>query len=124
MSVKISKESNGCMVITVAGIFSYKDLETIQEAAKETLKSDAKVNCLILAEQFRGWGKEGNWGNLTFMYRSDPFIYKIAIVANERWKDELLMFLGAGRRDTEVEHFYPEEQDEARAWLSEQNEKT
>ena len=52
----------------------------------------------VLAEEFSGWGKEGDWGDLTFMHEYDLYIGKIAIVGDEKWKDQILMFLGAGRR--------------------------
>jgi hypothetical protein len=109
-------------VVTVNGVFSYKDLEAVQNAAKEAFKSGVKVNCLILAEEFSGWGKDGNWGDLTFMYENDPLIGKIAVVADENRQDEMLMFLGAGRRQAEVECFLPDEKDQAQSWLAEHGE--
>ena len=121
MSVTISTESNDCIVVTVTGIFSYKDLEAVQNVAKEALNSGVKVNCLILAEQFTGWGKDGNWGDLTFMYENDPLIGKIAVVADENRQDEMLMFLGAGMRQAEVKVFFPDEVQDARQWLHYKN---
>ena len=118
MGVTISKESNGCIVITVTGVLLYNDLEAVQNAAKELLNFTAKVNCLILAKQFGGWGKEGSWGDLTFMYESDASIGKIAVVGEKKWRDELLMFLGAGRRQAAVKFFFTDEEDKARIWLS------
>ena len=60
---------------------------------------------------------EGNWGDLTFMYEADPHINKIAIVAEGKWKDQLLMYLGAGRRQAAVEFFSVGEIQAARDWL-------
>lgn len=119
MSIKMSKESKNCVVIKVSGILSFKELQSVQETAKGMLSSDGKINCLILAKQFSGWGKDGDWGDLTFLYESDPYINKIAVVADNRRKDELLMFLGAGRRQAAVEFFSQDEEDEAQCWLAE-----
>jgi hypothetical protein len=119
MSIVVSKESNGCLAVTVSGVFSYQDLKTIQDAAKDILKSGVNVNCLILADKFTGWGKDGNWGDLTFIYESDPMIGKIAVVAKTQNKDELLMFLGAGRRQAAVRFFLSGEEDKAHNWLAE-----
>lgn len=119
MSAIISKESNNCAVVKITGVLLYKDLETIQNSAKEMFRSGGKINCLILAEKFSGWGKDGDWGDLTFMYESDSLIGKIAVVAEEKRRDELLMFLGAGRRQAVVEFFFSDEEDEARTWISE-----
>ena len=52
---------------------------------------------------------------MTFMYEHDPYIEKIAVVAEGKWTDEILMFLGAGRRQASVESFHNEE--DARDWL-------
>ena len=118
MSIKISKESNDYITVTVSGVFLFEELEAVQNSAEKMLKSDAKVNCLILADQFSGWGTDGDWGDLTFMYESDPHLGKIAIVAEEKWRDELLMFLGAGRRQAAVKFFCLNEEPDARIWLS------
>jgi hypothetical protein len=85
---------------------------------KRNLEIRVNVNCLIVAEQFAGWGKDGNWGDLTFMFESDPVIDKIAVVAKKQNKDELLMFLGAGRRQAEVRYFPSGEVDKAQNWLA------
>jgi hypothetical protein len=119
MSVVISQEPNNCMVVTVTGVFSYQDLQAVQNTAKAILNSSVKTNCLILAQQFTGWGKEGNWGDLTFMYENDSLIGKIAVVAEKKRQVELLMFLGGGMRQAAVKYFFPGEEQEARAWLSE-----
>lgn len=118
VGVTISKESNNCIVITINGILLYKDLVQIQNTAKGMLGSGAKINCLILAKKFSGWGNNGKWGDLKFMYESDPFINKIAIVADGKWKDELLMFVGEGLRKATVKFFLSDRENAARFWLS------
>lgn len=119
MSVIISKELDNGLVVTVTGIFTYQDLQAVQNTAKTMLNSGVKTNCLILAQQFTGWGKEGNWGDLTFMYENDPLIGKIAVVGEKKRQDELLMFLGGGMRQAAVKYFFPDQEQEARTWLSE-----
>ena len=121
MGVTVSVDPNNLVVATITGIFSYKDLESVQSAAKKVFKPGAKVNCLILAGQLSGWGKEGDWGDLTFMYENDPLIGKIAVVGEDKRKGELLMFLGAGRRGAEVEFFSTDKVGDARDWLNKCN---
>ena len=55
------------------------------------------------------------------MYEYDGYIEKIAVVANEKWKDEILMYLGAGRRQAEVKFFFDDEAEDARDWLQGEN---
>jgi len=119
MSIRVSKNSDDCVVITVSGILTFEELESVQKTAKGVFNPDGKINCLIEAKQFSGWGKAGNWGDLTFLYESDPYIGKIAVVATEQRKDELLMFLGAGRRQAAVRFFLSGEDNKAQNWLME-----
>ena len=115
MSVTLTEESDRLIVVQIEGTFTFEDLKEVQNKGRDQIDRSGKVKLLILAEQFTGWGKEGDWGDLTFMYEHDPHIDKIAIVANEKWKDEILIFVGAGRRQAAVESFGGEE--DARNWL-------
>ena len=65
---------------------------------------------------------KGEWGDLTFMYEYDSCIEKIAVVAEANWKDEMLMYLGAGRRQSEVKFFFYDEAKDARDWLKSESE--
>ncbi len=119
MSVTFTKdkESKNLFVVQIKGIFTFKDLKEIQNKARVEIDRSQKIKVLILAEQFSEWGKEGDWGDLTFMYEYDPYIEKIAIVADNRWKDELLMFTGASSRQASVEFFLTDREEDARIWL-------
>ena len=120
MSVTLTEESEGLIVVQIKGTFTFDDLKEVQSKGRDQIDRSSKIKLLILAERFSGWGKEGDWGDLTFMYEYDPHIDKIAIVANEKWKDEILIFVGAGRRQAAVESFDSEEA--ARNWLRSQSE--
>jgi hypothetical protein len=76
------------------------------------------VKVLILVNDFKGWAKDGDWGDLTFLHSGDPYVSKIAVVAEQRWHDEFLMFLGAGRRQASVEAFTYDEEQDAIDWLN------
>ena len=119
MSVTFTKdkESENLFVVQIKGTFTFEELNEIQNKAHAEIDRSRKVKLLILAEQFSGWGKEGDWGDLTFMYEYDPYIEKIAVVAESKWKDEMLMFVGANRRQASLEFFLPDETQDARDWL-------
>ena len=120
MSVTSAKEPENLLVVCIKETFTFEDLKEVQNNARSEIDRGKKVEFLVLAEQFSGWGKEGNWGDLTFMYEYDSYIERIAVVANGKWLDEILMFLGAGRRQASVESFHSEEA--ARAWLQSESE--
>ena len=117
MSVTFTKESDDLFVINVQGVLTFEDLKEVENKLSEVIDRSQKTKLLILAEEFAGWGKEGDWGDLTFMYEYDPHIDKIAVVSEGKWKDEMLMYLGAGRRQASVEFFFPDEAEDARDWL-------
>ena len=121
MSITISKESENLYVVTIQGVYTYDDQKEIEKHGGGTTNLDQTVKILVLAEEFSGWGKEGDWGDLTFMYEHDDQIEKIAVVAEDKWEDEILMFLGAGRRKAAVEFFSVEEIQAARDWLQSEN---
>ncbi len=119
MSVTFTKdkESENLIVVHIKGTFTFEDLKEFQNKAHAEIDRSRKVKLLILAEEFSEWGKDGDWGDLTFMYEHDPYIEKIAVVAESKWKDEMLMFVGAGRRQASVEFFLSDETQGARDWL-------
>jgi hypothetical protein len=118
MSIAITKESDDLFVVNIQGIYTYDDQKEIEKYSDGNVGADQKVKILVLAEQFSGWGKEGDWGDLTFMYENDHHIEKIAVVGDVKWKDQFLMFLGAGRRQAAVEFFLPNELEDARDWIN------
>ena len=122
MSVTLTKESENLFVASVDGILTFDDLKKLENKGRQDFKLEVDIKLLILAQNFSGWGKEGNWGDLTFFYEVDPKIDKIAIITQGKWKDEMLMFLNAGRRQAEVKFFFEDEEDDARDWLQGDNE--
>ena len=122
MSMTFTKESYDLFVIKVQGALKFEDQKGAEKRASEEINGSKKVKILALLEQFSGWGKEGDWGDLTFMHEYDPYIEKIAVVAEGKWKDEILMFIGAGRRQAQVKFFFEDEEEDAREWLQGDNE--
>jgi len=122
MSIIFTKESENCFVICIKGVLTFDDLKEAEKSGREGIDRSQKVNLLVLAEQFSGWGKDGDWGDLTFMNEYDSNVERIAVVADEKWRDQLLMFLGDGRRQASVMFFFPDEEKDARDWLQNENE--
>ena len=121
MSITFTKESDDLFVIRVDGVFTGEDKKEIENKGRQELKLLTCVRMLVLAAKFAGWGREGDWGDLTFLYESDPKIEKIAVVAEGKWKDEMLMYLGAGRRQAQVKFFLYDEEEVAKVWLQSEN---
>ncbi|UCE36220.1 MAG: STAS/SEC14 domain-containing protein [Thermoplasmata archaeon] len=111
------KEMENLFIVEVKGTFIFEDLNQIENKVHTEINSSRKIKLLVLAEKFSKWGKDGDWGDMKFMYEHDPYIEKIAVVAGSKWKDEMLMFLGAGRRQASVEFFLTDGEKDARNWL-------
>ncbi len=122
MSVTFTEESKNLLIVHIKGTLAFEDMREFQGKIRAEIDRSGKVKLLILAEQFSGWGKEGDWGDLTFMYEHDSYIEKIAVVAAGKWKDQILMFLGAGRRQAVVDFFLDDGEQDARNWLQNESE--
>jgi hypothetical protein len=81
------------------------------------LKPGDSTSILVAAERFEGWGT-GDWEDDSFRQNHDAQIRRIAIVTDEKWQDQALMFAGAGLRRVEIECFTPAEMPRARQWLT------
>ena len=116
------KELEDLFVVQVKGILTFEDLEQFQREARAAIDRSRKVKTLADFIEFSGWGKAGDWGDLTFMIEYDPYIEKIAVMATAKWKDQISMFLGAGRRQAQVKFFADGQSQDARDWLSSESE--
>ncbi len=117
MSVSYTKVSEDFFVVSVEGFLTFDELKKFQNNVSTAIDRSRKIKVLLLAENFSGWGKEGDWGNLEFLLEHDPYIQKIAVVSTKKWKDWLLTFLLAGMRKASVEFFLAGEEEKARNWL-------
>ena len=117
-----TKESDDLFVIRVEGKLSFADQKNVEMRARHEIDCDKKAKLLLIATSFSGWEKEGDWGDMKFMYDYEPYITKIAVVAKERWKDMIFIYVAAGRRQGSVKFFFPEEEQYAREWLLEEDE--
>jgi len=117
MSATYLQEPSGHCVVRVSGIFTDQDQKGVENFGKTTIDRLGNIKVLVIAEGFSGWGKKGEWGNLNFMLKYDPHIEKIAVVADEKWREDILMFLGAGLRNAIVKFFPIDQESNARTWL-------
>ena len=69
-------------------------------------------------EGTRVWTVSKSDGSKTFYVKYGDAIQRIAIVGNERWRAEMLMFAAADLRRAPVEFFPESELTRALAWLS------
>jgi hypothetical protein len=106
------------LTIKVTGRLERAELAEAQRLATAAIRKHGPVRILVLSEDFRGWAKGGDWGDLSFQMDNDKHIAKMAVVAEENWEDLILMFTGKGLRPFPIEHFSPVDEAKARTWLA------
>jgi hypothetical protein len=118
MATHLQMDGERLLVLRIDGILRRADLDAFQRAAANLLRQvGKKVEALIILNAFEGWERSDQWGDVSFLVEHDADIEKIAIVGEERWRDEALMFTAAGLREGPVRYFT--DVDSARAWLAE-----
>ncbi len=118
MALEIIGSSGGLITAKVSGKLKKSEVDQGQKAAIDVMRTGAKVRFLIIAEDFQGWDKEGDWGDISFQLKYDEQIEKIALVGEKEWKDLVSMFVGEGLRSAEIRYFQPGQLALARVWAA------
>jgi hypothetical protein len=118
MPVEIIDTAGKLLQLKVRGMLKKADYDRIIQIAKEAIAREEKVRALVILEAFEGWERRGDWGDVSFMTEQGQHIEKMAIVGDEKWKDDAFAFTAKGFRATVIEFFTPSRLSEARTWLS------
>ncbi len=121
MAVAILDSTGPIISAKISGELSRAEVIQIQAAAANAMQRWGKVSALFILENFSGWKREGDWGDISFMTEHDKDIAKIAVVGEEQWRDFVYAFLAKGFRGAAVEYFPPADLAKARAWLEAAN---
>ena len=118
MPVDIIDASGKLLELKIRGMLKKADHERIIQIAKEAIAREGKIRALIVTEEFEGWERSGDWGDVSFMIEEGQHIEKMAIVGDEKWRDDALAFTAKGFRPTAIEFFPAAHLNEARRWLN------
>ncbi len=116
MSMEVHIEGQRLLVVRIHGVLRLRELEEIQRAAAKLIGEVGKITPLILLDEFQGWEHGEEWGDVSFLIEYQDDIEKMAIVGQEKWREEVLLFAGVGIRRSPVRYFNDSES--ARAWLA------
>ena len=117
MPVEIIDAAGKLLQIKIRGMLKKPDHQRIIQVAKEAIAREGKVRALVILEGFEGWERHEDWGDVSFMMEQGQNIEKMAIVGDEKWRDDTLAFTAKGFRPTAIEFFQPSRTNEARIWL-------
>ena len=117
MAFTIIDASGPVISAKISGELGKSEVSQIQAAAVDAMRRFGKISALFILDNFHGWKREPDWGDVTFLTEHDKDIAKIAVVGEEEWRDFVFAFLAKGFRQAEVEYFLPGDLAKARAWL-------
>ena len=118
MPVEIIEAAGKLLQLKIRGMFTKVDHDRLIQIAKKAIARDGRVDALVVLEAFEGWERGGDWGDVSFMMEQGQHIEKMAIVGDEKWKDDAFAFTAKGFRATAIEFFTPSQLSQARSWLN------
>lgn len=119
MSAQIIDVTDGVLTLKITGKLKQTELAAAQKQTAEIMDKQGKMRILVITENFLGWEKEGDWGDVSFSWYYDASMEKMAIVADKKWETLAVAFTAKGIRKFPIEFFEPADMDKARAWLAE-----
>jgi hypothetical protein len=118
MPITVQHERANIYRLDVSGRLSKPEFDRGQELLAAEIRRGGPVRLLFVLSQFEGWEQNPNWGDLSFYVAHGDSIDRIAIVGDEKWRHETMMFASADLRRGPVEFFAsPNALAEAGAWL-------
>jgi SpoIIAA-like len=118
VSAEILGTDNGVVTIKISGTLGQTDWLATQKKAAEVLQQQGRSKVLVLADDFDGWEKGGNWGELAGQMELDDYMNRMAIVGDPKWQTLALLFAGKGLRRVDIEYFTPPDLAKAQSWLA------
>lgn len=96
MSAEIIDQRGHLLQIRNRGELRKIDHDRMIGAAREVIVREGKVGVLTILDGFQGWERHEGWGDVSFMMGDGENIEKMAIVGDEKWRDDALVFTAAG----------------------------
>jgi SpoIIAA-like len=118
MPATFERSTGNIFRMDISGRLTAADFALLQRSAVVEIEKAGKIRLLVMLNGFDGWAPGGNWQDLGFYIRHANNIERIAIVGEERWRSESLMFVGADLRQAPVSFFPAAEGERAAAWLA------
>ena len=118
MSMSVHHERDNVYRLDVHGLLRKDDLDRCQQVLIKEMRSVGNVRLIFVLDGFEGWHPSDDWRDMAFYAKYGSSIDRIAIVGDERWREETLIFTGADLRRAPTEFFSSASLAEAREWLA------
>jgi hypothetical protein len=114
----VHHEQTNVYRVEIQGTLHLRDFRRCQDVLINEMRQVGAIRLLFLLRDFEGWEPHDDWRDLTFYVKQGGMIERIAIVGDERWRSQSLMFASADLRKAPVEFFSEDRVAQAREWLS------
>lgn len=122
MTFRLIKTLDSENWIQIRDQLTVSEFQKIQSLGELSLEWFGQFRVLIeLEDGFDGWSREPGWEDSFFLTEDGSRISKVAVVGDEKWKDQVFMFMGKQMRKTAIEFFPQYQLAKAKAWLCEDN---
>ena len=119
MPAKFEREAGDTYVLKLNGTLLASEFRDAQTQASVPIGAGGKLNILTVLEDFEGFERGADWGEIETLFSHGNQVERIAVVGDPRWERDALAFTGAGLRKAPVKFFPPDQLQQARAWLAE-----
>ncbi len=117
MPIEFSIKDGNTALIRVTGKLEKTEYDEAQQGITSLIQAKNKIKILIITQDFEGWEKSEEWQDTSSVGPNDPFIEKIAIVGDPKWKDLILLFTLKDMRSVPIEFFNAGSEVKAQDWL-------
>lgn len=118
MRAEIADNTGGILCARITGTLTHPELVALIKVASDIISRQGKARLLVPVEEFKGWERGGDWGDLCFQSEHDAHIGKTTIVGHKEWEDLALIFASKRFRSFPVDFFQPADLAQTRAWLA------
>jgi hypothetical protein len=118
MSMSLHHERDNVYRLDIHGLLRKDDLDQCQQALIKEMRRVGNIRLIFVLDGFEGWDSQDDWRDMAFYAKYGSSIDRIAIVGDERWRDETLIFAGADLRRAPTEFFSSTSLSQAREWLA------
>ena len=114
----IVEHGNGIVRARISKFMTVADQKALEAFAKRMIDGGHAIRVVVTLVDFQGWELNDGWGdNLDFTFEYGDKIQAIAIVGEEKWRQQALLFVGKGFRRTKIDYFLPSALNFAEDWI-------
>jgi hypothetical protein len=102
MPIALHHEGDNTYRLEIRGILRREELSLCEAELAGEMNRIGSVKLLCVLTEFEGWERNPDWNNLTFYLTHGDAIERIAIVGDDRWRTDTMMFASADLRRAPV----------------------